>query len=130
MGSGCSRTPTDAAVINRPRSSPSDRSPWAAPTTSTARCAAKAAFETYSLTTKDERLALLDSIIAVYGSRMGELADIISQEVETPLWLAQAAQAAAGFGHLATARAVLADFEFERPMGTRSSFGSRSASAG
>jgi aldehyde dehydrogenase (NAD+) len=80
--------------------------------------AAKAAFETYSLTSKDERLALLDSIIGVYGGRVEELADIISQEVGAPLWLAQAAQAAAGFGHLATARAVLADFEFERPMGT------------
>src|SRR4051812_1269416 len=80
--------------------------------------AAKAAFETFSLTTKDERLALLDSIIGVYGSRMEELADIISQEVGAPLWLAQAAQAAAGWAHLATARAVLADFEFDRPMGT------------
>jgi aldehyde dehydrogenase (NAD+) len=80
--------------------------------------AAKAAFETFSLTTKDERLALLDSIIGVYAGRMEELADIISQEVGAPLWLAQAAQAAAGLGHLATARAVLADFEFEREMGT------------
>jgi aldehyde dehydrogenase (NAD+) len=80
--------------------------------------AAKAAFETYSQTTKDERLALLDSIIAVYGSRMEELADVISQEVGAPLWLAQAAQAAAGFAHIATARAVLADFEFEQPLGT------------
>ena len=80
--------------------------------------AAKAAFETFSLTTKDERLALLDAIIGVYGSRMEELADIVSQEVGAPLWLAQAAQAAAGWAHFATARAVLADFEFERPMGT------------
>jgi aldehyde dehydrogenase (NAD+) len=80
--------------------------------------AAKEAFETFSLTTKDERLALLDSIIGVYAGRMEELADVISQEVGAPLWLAQAAQAAAGLGHLATARAVLADFEFETPMGT------------
>ena len=80
--------------------------------------AAKRAFETFSLTTREERLALLDSIIGVYAGRMDELADIISQEVGAPLWLAQAAQAAAGLGHLATARAVLADFEFERPMGT------------
>ena len=61
---------------------------------------------------------------------MEELADIISQEVGAPLWFAQAAQAAAGFGHLATTRAVLADFEFERPMGTdASSFANRSACA-
>jgi aldehyde dehydrogenase (NAD+) len=80
--------------------------------------AAKKAFETFSLTTKDERLALLDSIIGVYAGRMEELADIISQEVGAPLWLAQAAQAAAGLGHLATARGVLADYEFESAMGT------------
>ncbi len=80
--------------------------------------AAKAAFETFSLTTREERLALLDSIIAAYAGRLEELADIISQEVGAPLWLAKAAQAAAGLGHLATARGVLADFEFERPMGT------------
>ena len=63
--------------------------------------AAKAAFETFSLTSREERLALLDSIIGVYAGRMEELADIISQEVGAPLWLAQAAQAAAGLGHLA-----------------------------
>lgn len=80
--------------------------------------AAKAAFETFSLTTKDERLALLDNIIAAYAARMDELADIISQEVGAPLWLAQIAQAAAGLGHLATARGVLADFEFESTLGT------------
>ncbi|MBO2458414.1 aldehyde dehydrogenase family protein [Actinomadura sp. LCR2-06] len=80
--------------------------------------AAKEAFETFSLTTKQERLDLLDAIIAVYGRRMEELADIISQEMGAPLSLARAAQAAAGFGHLATARAVLAEFEFESAMGT------------
>jgi aldehyde dehydrogenase (NAD+) len=80
--------------------------------------AAKAAFETYSLTTKQERLDLLDRIIAVYSGRLDELADIISQEVGAPLWLAQAAQAVAGLAHFGTARAVLADFEFERSMGS------------
>src|SRR6476469_6933654 len=80
--------------------------------------AAKSAFTTFSLTSREERLALLDAIIAAYAGRMEELADIISQEVGAPLWLSQAAQAAAGLGHLATARAVLADFEFERQMGT------------
>ena len=79
--------------------------------------AAWAAFETFSLTSKDERLALLDSIIAVYSRRLEELAEIISQEMGAPLSLSRAAQAVAGLAHLATARAVLADFEFERAMG-------------
>jgi len=80
--------------------------------------AAKAAFETFSLTTKEERLDLLDKIIAVYSGRLDELADIISQEMGAPVWLAQAAQAVAGLAHLGTARAVLADFDFERQQGS------------
>jgi len=80
--------------------------------------AAKDAFESYSLTTKQERLDLLDSIIAVYGRRLEDLADVISQEMGAPLSLARAAQAPAGLGHLATARAVLAGYEFEREMGS------------
>ena len=80
--------------------------------------AAKAAFETFSLTTKEERLELLDRVIAVYSGRLDELADIISQEMGAPLWLSQAAQAMAGLAHLGTARAVLADFDFERQQGS------------
>ncbi len=80
--------------------------------------AAKAAFESFSQTTKAERLELLDRVIAVYTGRLEELADIISQEMGAPLSLARAAQAVAGLAHLGTARAVLADFEFERPMGS------------
>ncbi|MEU5994627.1 aldehyde dehydrogenase family protein [Spirillospora sp. NPDC047418] len=80
--------------------------------------AARDAFESYSLTSRQERLDLLDSIIAVYGRRMEELADVISQEVGAPLSLARAAQAPAGLGHLATARTVLAGYEFERRLGS------------
>ncbi|MFI0353174.1 aldehyde dehydrogenase family protein [Actinomadura sp. 9N407] len=79
--------------------------------------AARAAFETFSQTSRQERLDLLDSVIAVYSRRLDELADIISQEMGAPLSLAQAAQALAGLGHLGTARAVLADFEFESQIG-------------
>jgi aldehyde dehydrogenase (NAD+) len=80
--------------------------------------AARAAFDTYSLTTREERLALLDRIIEGFVSRLDELATVISQEMGAPLWLARRAQAPAGVGHFKTARAVLADFEFERTMGS------------
>jgi aldehyde dehydrogenase (NAD+) len=80
--------------------------------------AAKAAFETYSQTTREERLALLDKIIEVYTSRLGDLGDIISQEMGAPMKLAQRAQAPAGLGHFMAARKVLADFEFEKEQGT------------
>src|ERR1700733_3308816 len=80
--------------------------------------AARAALESFSQTSKAERLEPMPAIIAVYSGRLEELADIISQEMGAPLSLARAAQAVAGLAHLGTARAVLADFEFERPMGS------------
>ena len=80
--------------------------------------AAKAAFESYSQTTREERLALLDRIIGVYATRMAELGEVISAEVGAPGWLAQAAQSPAGIGHFMTARKVLSEFSFEREMGT------------
>jgi aldehyde dehydrogenase (NAD+) len=80
--------------------------------------AARSAFDAFSQTSKAERLELLDRIIDVYSGRIDELAEVISQEMGAPLSLAKAAQAMAGWAHLATARAVLADFEFERPMGS------------
>ncbi|MDQ3351157.1 MAG: aldehyde dehydrogenase family protein [Actinomycetota bacterium] len=80
--------------------------------------AARSAFEDYSSTTRDERLALLDRVIEVYGSRMGDIGEVISQEMGAPLKFAVNAQSAAGIGHLMTVRQVLADFEFEHEVGT------------
>ena len=80
--------------------------------------AARSAFETYSTTSREERLALLDRIIEVYKTKIGEMAGIISQEMGAPLWMAKRAQATAGIGHFMTARKVLAEFEFEKEMGT------------
>ncbi|MBK5222751.1 MAG: aldehyde dehydrogenase family protein [Acidimicrobiia bacterium] len=79
--------------------------------------AATAAFASYSVTTKEERLALLDRIIEVAGARMGDLGDIISQEMGAPLTMAQRAQAGALVGHFMTARKVLADYDLEYEMG-------------
>jgi len=80
--------------------------------------AAKAAFETWSQTSVEERLALLDRIIEVYKSRMGEIGTAISQEMGAPLSLAMRGQAGAGIGHFTTARKVLSEFSFEQEIGT------------
>jgi len=80
--------------------------------------AAKAAFETYSQTSKEERIALLEAIIAKYSERMGEVATTISQEMGAPLALANAAQAPAGIGHFMTTLEVLKNYEFEEDLGT------------
>ena len=80
--------------------------------------AAKTAFESYSQTTKEERLALLDRIIEVYTGRLGDLAATVSEEMGAPLKMAQRAQAPSGLGHFMAARKVLAEFEFEKEQGT------------
>ena len=80
--------------------------------------AARAAFETFSQTSREERVALLEQIIAAYSARMGEVAEVISQEMGAPMPLAKAAQAPAGLGHFMTALEVLKTFEFEEDIGT------------
>ena len=58
--------------------------------------AARKAFDSYSQSTKEERLALLDRIVALYLERKDELAAAITTEMGAPAWLAGAAQVPAG----------------------------------
>jgi aldehyde dehydrogenase (NAD+) len=80
--------------------------------------AARAAFETYSRTKKEERLALLQDISAQYQKRYADIAQVISEEMGAPIWLSRAAQAATGMGHLAKTIEILKDYEFEEKQGT------------
>src|SRR5262249_44626297 len=75
--------------------------------------AARRAFATFSETTREERLDLLNRIIAAYQAKYDEMAETISQEMGAPLWLSKAAQAAAGMGHFFEMTKVLAAFPFE-----------------
>ncbi len=79
--------------------------------------AAKKAFETFSQTSVQERLDLLDTIIGVYQKRIGEVAETITAEMGAPAWLSSAAQAAMGIAHLSTAREILANFEWQKTKG-------------
>ncbi len=80
--------------------------------------AARRAFETFSQTTKEERLALLQKITEVYQRRFGEFAETISLEMGAPMWLSKAAQAATGVAHLMQTMKILKDFEFTQVKGT------------
>ena len=80
--------------------------------------AAKRAFESFSETTPDERLALLRRITEVYQEKYEEMAETISQEMGAPMWLARAAQAAAGLGHLIEMQRVLGSYKFEELKGS------------
>jgi len=78
--------------------------------------AAKRAFETYSQTSREERMALLAKIIELYKARMKEIGASISDEMGAPLPMAERAQAGAGLGHLMTALEVLKNYQFEEPL--------------
>lgn len=80
--------------------------------------AARAAFETFSQTSREERIALLERIIKVYQSRIKDVALAISDEMGAPMKLALNAQAGSGLGHFMSALAALKEFEFEESLGT------------
>src|ERR1700730_2510485 len=80
--------------------------------------AAKAAFPSYSRTSKQERLALLRRILEVYNARHDEIARTLSREMGAPIRLAVDAQAAIGAAHLAKMIESLEAFEFEQLRGT------------
>ena len=63
--------------------------------------AARRAFETFSQTTREERVALLEKIIEVYKTRMKEIGAAVSDEMGAPLPMAERLQAGAGLGHIA-----------------------------
>ena len=80
--------------------------------------AARAAFESYSQTTTDERIALLERIVAEYTVRAADLASAVTSEMGAPVWLARDAQVPLGLAHFTTAINVLKNYQFEYQLGT------------
>ena len=62
--------------------------------------AAKEAFKTYSKTTKEDRLELLNNLLKITKERFEELAQAITTEMGAPITMSREAQADAGIGHL------------------------------
>lgn len=79
--------------------------------------AARRAFASFSLTSRDERVALLERIIAEYQKRMPDLAAAVTIEMGAPAGLAMRAQAGAGMGHFMTAMQILKGYSFEEDRG-------------
>ena len=79
--------------------------------------AARRAFATWSQSSREERLDLLQAILAEYQKRAGDLADAVSEEMGAPSSLASGPQVALGRGHLANAIDVLKNFQFEEQHG-------------
>ncbi len=79
--------------------------------------AARRAFGSWSQTSREERLDVLQAISAEYLRRQGDLAEAVSEEIGAPPALAAGAQVQLGIGHLMTAIEVLKNFEFSRRLG-------------
>ncbi|MBN9592163.1 MAG: aldehyde dehydrogenase family protein, partial [Alphaproteobacteria bacterium] len=79
--------------------------------------AAKKAFSTWSRTSKEERLALMQKIVEVYQKRYEDIVKTISREMGAPLGLSKNAQAAMGIAHFSQTMKVLKDYEFQKVEG-------------
>jgi aldehyde dehydrogenase (NAD+) len=75
--------------------------------------AARKAFDSWSQTSREERLEVLGRILAEYQKRFGDLATAVTEEMGAPSSLAQRAQVPIGLGHLSTA------IESSRPSSSR-----------
>lgn len=80
--------------------------------------AASRAFETFSQTSREQRVDLLQSILDVFNRRADEVAEAIMDEMGAPWGLAKHAQAASGTQHIGAALESLKNFEFEEKIGT------------
>jgi aldehyde dehydrogenase (NAD+) len=78
--------------------------------------AAKAAFPAYSQSSVEERVTLLENLLAVYRRRFNEMAELMTLEMGAPVDYSREVQTAAGEGHIEQAIKVLKSFEFEKRM--------------
>ncbi|GAC1407229.1 MAG: aldehyde dehydrogenase family protein [Mycobacterium sp.] len=79
--------------------------------------AARKAFASWSQTSREERLDVLQAMLAEYQKRAADLAEAVTEEMGAPPSLAAGPQVNLGLGHLASAIDVLKNFEFEEQHG-------------
>ena len=79
--------------------------------------AARNAFESYGVSSREERIEILERCLAVYKQRYQDVADAIREEMGAPRGLAEQSQAGCGVGHLKEALRVLREFSFEEDLG-------------
>ena len=112
--------PKELEVIN-----PADEQPFAvislgsAADVDKAVAAARRAFDGWSRTSREERTAALERLLAAYQRRMDEMARTISAEMGAPIKLAIESQAACGAGHIKSFIRTLRSFTFEHALDER-----------
>ncbi len=74
--------------------------------------AARRALKSWSQTTREERLAVMNRIVEEYKKRTGDLAQSMAEEMGAPVSFAATAQVGAGIGGFLGTIAALQDFNF------------------
>ena len=87
------------------------------PDTNLAVKAAKNALTTWGVSSKKDRVEILESLYTIYKRRWSDMAEAISLEMGAPIDFANKAQAGSGAGHIKTFIEKLKAFEFENPLG-------------
>ncbi|MGV9860567.1 aldehyde dehydrogenase family protein [Gordonia sp. NPDC003425] len=80
--------------------------------------AARRAFGTWGQTGVDERVAVLEALVAEYRARADDLAAAVTEEMGAPTVLSTRAQVPIGLGHLMAAAAALPAYRFAEDRGT------------
>jgi len=75
--------------------------------------AAKAAFDDYSMTTREERLIMLRRLLDLYNAAYDEIAELMTREMGTPINFSKSAQAWVGRAHLEAAIDALQNAKLE-----------------
>ena len=93
--------------------------------------AARAAFDSWSQTPKEERVALIRKLAEIYDARQEEMAQAMSMEMGAPIMLSRQQQVGAGSWHIGGFLNAFEDFSFERDFTSsqRKHCSSRSACA-
>jgi len=79
--------------------------------------AAQRAFKTFSKTTREERIALMERIVEEYKKRAQDLAVAMAEEMGAPVSFAVTAQVGAGIGGFLGTIEALKNFEFTEKQG-------------
>ena len=82
--------------------------------------AAKNAFATWKETTKEERINLLEKLLATYKKRFNEMAEAMSNEMGSPIDFATSTHTASGQAHLEDFILRLKEFKFEENFNSKS----------
>ncbi|KMM36497.1 aldehyde dehydrogenase family protein [Guptibacillus hwajinpoensis] len=79
--------------------------------------AARAAFPSFSKTTREERVEMLENIAAEYANRKEEIIDVITEELGSPRSISEKVHYNMGYNHFSEAAKALKNFSFSEDRG-------------